>query len=257
MIKKIIYIVAIILAVTACKAKKVTGSASNMNLSAKKVIKNYQTNQFDKNTINAKLRLKYSGKSSLPNVSASLRVERDKAIWVSVSKLGFQVAKILITPEEVRFYEKINRTYFTGSFADLSEWLGADLDFNKVQNLLVGQALYDLNKEKFDIRTVNKNYLLTPLKPHPLYAILFYIDPVNFKVNSQQISEKSDHKSLVINYNDYQTIDNQIFPKIIAIIANDDKYVTKIDVAYKSVEFDQKLSFPFEIPKDYERVALK
>ncbi|PIE49231.1 MAG: deoxyuridine 5'-triphosphate nucleotidohydrolase [Flavobacteriales bacterium] len=241
----------------ACKAKKVAGSANDMDLTAKKVIRNYQTNQFDKNTINAKLRLKYSGKNSLPNVSASLRLEKDKAIWVSVSKLGFQVAKILITPEEISFYEKINRTYFTGSFTDLSRWLGADLDFKKVQNLLVGEALYDLKKEKFDIQTVNKNYLLTPVNPHPLYAILFYINPVNFKVNSQQITEKADRKSLVINYNDYQSIDNQIFPKIIAIIANDNKYVTKIDVDYKSVEFDKKLSFPFKIPKNYDRVELK
>ncbi|PID69396.1 MAG: deoxyuridine 5'-triphosphate nucleotidohydrolase [Flavobacteriales bacterium] len=241
----------------ACKAKKVAGSANDMDLTAKKVIRNYQTNQFDKNTINAKLRLKYSGKNSLPNVSASLRLEKDKAIWVSVSKLGFQVAKILITPEEISFYEKINRTYFTGSFTDLSRWLGADLDFKKVQNLLVGEALYDLKKEKFDVQTVNKNYLLTPVNPHPLYAILFYINPVNFKVNSQQITEKADRKSLVINYNDYQSIDNQIFPKIIAIIANDNKYVTKIDVDYKSVEFDKKLSFPFKIPKNYDRVELK
>lgn len=255
--ERTVYIGMVILLLTACKSKMVTGSASNMNLSAKKVIKNYQTNQFDKNTINAKLRLKYSGKNSLPNVSASLRVEKDKAIWISVSKLGFQVAKILITPDEVSYYEKINRTYFTGTFADLSNWLGADLDFAKVQNLLVGEALYDLKKEKFDIRAINKNYLLTPINPHPLYAILFYINPVNFKVTSQQINEKSDHKSLVINYNDYQTIDNQIFPKIIAIIADDNKYVTKIEVTYKSVEFDKKLSFPFEIPKNYEQVALK
>jgi hypothetical protein len=40
---------------------------------------------------------------------------------------------------------KIKGTYFEGDFSALSQWLGTDLDYSKIQNLL--EALDDLKKE--------------------------------------------------------------------------------------------------------------
>jgi hypothetical protein len=38
-------------------------------------------------------------------------------------------------------HEKINNSYFEGDFSSLSQWLGTDLDYSKIQNLLLGQAM--------------------------------------------------------------------------------------------------------------------
>jgi hypothetical protein len=45
----------------------------------------------------------------------------------------------------VSYYEKIKGTYFEGDFSALSQWLGTDLDYNKIQNML-GEPLDDLSK---------------------------------------------------------------------------------------------------------------
>jgi hypothetical protein len=39
------------------------------------------------------------------------------------------------------------KAYFEGDFSALSQWLGTDLDYNKIQNLLVGEALDDLQSK--------------------------------------------------------------------------------------------------------------
>ena len=241
----------------ACKSAKVNKPSTNLGMSAKNVIKNHYAKDFDKETINARLKIKYIGRSSMPSVTASMRVKKDETIWISLSKLGFPIGKLLITPERVSYYEKINRTFFEGDFTLLSNWLGTELDFQKVQNLILGQAILDLKKDKFDLDLDQNKYRLKPKVESDLYNILFLINPDNFKLNSQQISQKDQAKTLTINYSDYETIDNQIFPKEIHIAARDSKQLSTVDVNYRSIAFNGPVSFPFSIPSNYTRIELK
>ena len=257
MLKQILYIFIIALAVTSCKSSKMASNTSRVDMSAKNVIKNHYNNAFNKETINAKLKIKYIGKTNFPGVTASLRIKKDETIWISLNKFGFPVGKALITPTKVSYYEKINRTYFDGDFTLLSNWLGTELDFEKVQNLLLGQALLNLKDEKFSINFYQNKYQLTPKKSYDLFSILFLINPDNFKIDSQIIHQKDDNKSLTINYRDYTKVDNEVFPKEIHIAASDTKNTSTIDINYRSVDFNNHVSFPFKIPSDYKQIVLK
>ena len=76
MLKQIIYIFIFALIVTSCKSSKMTSNTSSVDMSAKNVIKNHYNNAFDKETVNAKLKIKYIGKSNFPGVTASLRIKK-------------------------------------------------------------------------------------------------------------------------------------------------------------------------------------
>lgn len=257
MLKRIFYILLIALAIASCKSSKITGANANIGMSAKKVIKNHYENAFDKETLTAKLRVKYIGKSNLPGVTASLRIKKDDKIWISLAKFGFPVGKALITPNRVTYYEKLNKTYFDGDFTLLSNWLGTKLDFQKVQNLLLGQAVLNLKDNKFVVDLSQNKYLLKPKKEYDLFSILFLINPDNFKIDSQEIHQKDENKTLTINYNDYTKLDGEIFPRKIHIEASDDKNISTIDVNYKSISFNNPVTFPFKIPKHYKEIVLK
>lgn len=257
MIKRIIYFLAIVVFIISCKSNITTTSESVKIMSANRVIKNHYINDFNKETIIARMKVKYIGKSNLPGVTASLRVKKDETIWISISKLGFPIGKALITKNKVSYYEKINRTYFEGDFKLLSNWLGTDLDFEKVQNLLLGQAILNLKDDKYDIALQENNYLLKPKKANDLFVILFMINPLNFKINKQQVQESDNGKTLSIEYKEYEKIDNEVFPKNILINALDGRYTTSVDVDYRSVEFNKTVRFPFTIPKGYKEIVLK
>jgi hypothetical protein len=55
------------------------------------------------------------------------------------------MAKALITLIQLVIM-KIKGTYFEGDFSALSQWLGTDLDYSKIQKNLL-EALDDLKKE--------------------------------------------------------------------------------------------------------------
>ncbi|MBW1293951.1 DUF4292 domain-containing protein [Aquimarina litoralis] len=240
-----------------CKGTKAVSGASVKKLKTAKIISNHSSNDFNFTTLNARVKVRYDdGKQSFsPNVT--LRLEKDKKIWVSAKLLGITLAKALITPEKVSYYEKVNNTYFEGDFKLLSEWLGTELDFEKVQQLLLGQALFNLNNEKYSSSIANQKYRLQPKKELALFERLFIINPDNFKIFSQQLKQPLENRNLLINYSSYQKVGNQDFPKEINIMATEGVAKTVIMIEYRNVDYNPKVSFPFKIPSGYEEVTIE
>ncbi|UMB59776.1 DUF4292 domain-containing protein [Lutibacter sp. A80] len=242
---------------TSCKSNKSTVDANIKNISTKKIINNHYSSNFDQKTVDAKINAKFKDDKTSVSFSIKLRLEKDKTIWMSATKFGFPVAKVMITPNRVLYYEKMKKTFFDGDFSLLSEWLGTELDYEKVQNILLGQAVLNLKKGKYNSTVTNKLYQLQPKKDIELFGILFFLNSDNFKINKQEISNKEKQQLLTVSYPDYNKIKGEQFPKNINIKAVDHKKLTTIDIEYRTVEFNEDLTFPFSIPNGYKEISLK
>jgi len=242
------------LIVASCGTKKViTEGTASEKMSAKNIIRQHYLNQLDFKTLAGKLKIDYSDGTSEQSFSVSLRMEKDKAIWIS-APLG--IVKAYITPDRVSFYNKLENEYFDGDFSFLSNLLGTELDFEKVQNLLLGQALFDLKEETYNASVSDENYELKPKNPGTLFKTLFHIEPKNFKMASQQLSQPLRKRLLDINYKNYQKINKWILPNEIAIVAIENDKRNTIGIEYRSIEFDEPLRFPYKIPDGYEEIVL-
>ena len=242
------------LLILSCKSNKVlTGGTVDDKLSAKAIIKAHYQNQVDFKTVVGKMKIAYSNGESNQSVGVSLRMEKDKAIWIS-APLG--IVKAYITPDRVSFYNKLQNEYFDGDFSYLSNLLGTDLDFDKIQNLLLGQALFNLKEEKYDISVTEKNYQLKPRKVAGIFKTLFHIEPKNFKMATQQLSQPLKKRLLEINYKNYQEIENRVLPNEIGIVAINKTVKNTIAIEYRNIEFNRPLNFPYKIPKGFEEIVL-
>jgi len=251
-------VIVILLVITSCKTtKKVISTSSIAKISTKKIINNHYSNSFNKKTIYARLSVRYRSKNTSTTIGIKLRLEKDKTIWMSATKLGIPIAKIKITPKRVIYYEKIKRTYFNGDFSLLSKWLGTELDYKKIQNILLGQAVLNLKKGKYNSVIDNNLYKLSPKKKKELFGILFFLNPTNFKLNKQEIYSPKKKQLLSVSYSNYKEINGEQFPKNINILATDNKNATTIKIEYRWVEFNKKLTFPFSIPRGYKEIKLK
>ncbi|MBQ4820140.1 DUF4292 domain-containing protein [Aquimarina sp. MMG016] len=226
-------------------------------MSAEKIIANHYNRSFNFETLNAKIKVRYDdGKQSF-SPSVTLRMQKDKTIWVSAKLLGITLAKAIITPEKVSYYEKINNTYFDGNFELLSDWLGTELDYDKVQHLLVGQALFNLRDDKYKSSVAGQNYQLQPKKELELFERLFLINPNSFKISAQQLKQPLENRNLSVNYQSYQKVGNQDFPKEIFIEALQENKKTTINIEYRTVDYNARVSFPFKIPSGYQEVTIQ
>ncbi|MEJ6791675.1 MAG: DUF4292 domain-containing protein [Lacinutrix sp.] len=238
-----------------CKSAKtiVENGTLNANLSAKQIIKNNTKNNTNLNTLSARLKIdSYDGDKS-QSVSVSFRMEKDKTIWMS--KLG--IVKAIITPTRVAFYNKLDGTYFDGDFTYLSQLLGTELDFNKVQSLLLGEAVFKPNTKEYEASVFEKSYMLKPKNQNDLYELFLLFNPTHFKMDSHQISQPKEQRHLEINYLAYQDVEKEILPERIKIIALENEKQLKIDMEFKGVQLNQDLKFPFTIPSGYNLITLK
>ncbi|WP_245896851.1 DUF4292 domain-containing protein [Kordia periserrulae] len=244
----------VLLFIVGCKSSQTLVSSGEVaNLSAKNIIKNHYRNAVNFNTIRGKLKVDFDNGKEQDNFTLNLRMEKDKNIWIS-AKLG--VVKILITPKKVSFYNKLDNTYFEGDFAIISKFLGTQLDFDKIQNLLVGEALFNLKNERFNSQIVDKTYALTPKRDIELFKRLFFLDAFHFKVKKQQLAQEEENRLLTIEYPAYQEITGQPFPQNLEIKAKETEKTTTIAVEYKKVTFNENVRFPFKIPSGYREIKI-
>ena len=253
--KKYITLFLLIL-LASCKTKAILaeGSASN-TLSANKIITNYDNNKNDFSTLYIKANAKYEDAKQSQNVQAEIKIKKNEKILVSIRILGFTVAKALITPTSVQYYEKIGNKYFEGDYAGLSQWLGTDLDFQKVQNMFLGKTLDDLHKGKYAVSILEKLYKLQS-NPDTNTNKSFFFESDNFLVKRQEINQPLQERALQIAYPDYKKYDAMILPLSLAIDARQKENKTNINIEYKNVSFNEELSFPYNVPEGYERIYI-
>ncbi|WP_159022050.1 DUF4292 domain-containing protein [Formosa sp. L2A11] len=250
-----IVIVGVLMVTVGCKsAKTLTETDTNLTLNTKQLIKENSRQEANFKTLSAKVKAVYSQGDNSKSVAINLRIEKDKTIWLNGP---FSAARLLITPDKVRFYNKLDNTFFEGDYKLLSDFLGTELDFNKVQNLLLGEALFSLKADEYESSVYEESYLVQPEAQKPLFELFYIINPAYFKIMSQQLSQPKDQRILQIDYIKYQEVKKQIIPKQIKINAVEARSETIIDLQFKSVSLNEKLNFPFKIPSGFEAIELK
>lgn len=256
MYKKILILLGITFFLTACGSKR--ESLEIEDAATSKVIASHYSNEPDFKTMSSRMRLNYQDAERSQAVTVSFRMEKDETIWMSAQVLGIPLAKALITRDRVSYFEKIGKTYFDGDYSLLSEWVGTPLDFNKLQNLLLGQAIYDLREDRYVLAESSRGYQLVPANAAgEAIKKMFLIDPQNFKASAQQLGQERENRNVTITYPKYQSVSGRIIPEEIKIVANEGGTGTNIDISFKSVSFNDNVSFPFEIPSGYDEIVIE
>jgi hypothetical protein len=254
--KKYIGLLAFLILVS-CSAKKslIVEPATNNKLTAEKIIENHYKNKLNFNTLYIKSSVRYSDPNQSQNVSAEIKIKKDEIILVSIRILGITMAKALITPEKVQYYEKLNSSYFEGNYSTLSKLLGSELDFQKVQNLLLGEAFDDLKTGKYNYTLEESSYKLESVSNSAIRKI-FYLSGDQFLVTKEEISQPSLERMLQVIYPARRSAEEFHLPTGIAIEADQKSEKTTLNINYNSVSFNEELSFPYSVPNSYERTFI-
>jgi len=242
------FVVSMLLALVlgGCKTgTAVTGGATaNNSLNAKDIVASHNLASPKFNTLASRLQVAYKDEKKEQSITVSLRMKKDEKIWIKASILGITLAKVLITPESVSYYETISNTYFDGNFELLSDWLGTELDFEKTQAILLGQSIFDLNKN-YESSIAQNRYKLEPTKQPQNFIHSLFLNSQHFKVVSGSLSQPEDKRLLSLKYGEYQQIEESFYPTTI-----------HIDATQESDKTNVSLSFPFTIPDGYEEIRL-
>ena len=251
------YFVVFVIVFTSCKTKKNLMSANTIaeEMSAKKVARKHIASNFDKKTVEAKLKANFNNGKLKQSISVSLRMKKDEVIWLKGTKF-ITVFKAKITPTSVSYYSPYAKNYFEGDFTMLKKLLGTDINFQQLQNLLLGQSLTNVKDQKQNVVIEDNSYVLSPENQANLFDIFFSVNPSHFKLDKQSIVNSLKSQRLDIFYPSYKVIDDEVFPSEIKIKAKQPGKFTNIDFIVRSVEFNTEINTSFSIPKGYKQIKL-
>nr|WP_305069852.1 DUF4292 domain-containing protein [Flavobacterium covae] len=176
-------------------------------------------------------------------------------ILVTAKILGYPVAKVLLTPSSVKYYQKIGGKFFDGDYKILSNWLGTELNFQKVQNLLLGKTIDDLSLGKYTMIKEENSIKLLETTPHNLIKS-YSFDPNSFWLNSQEIKQIDRDQKMTVNYTNYNSASEAILPMELVIFATQGNRTTEITIQNESVTYNEELTFPYSVPEGYKAIKI-
>jgi len=267
-------ILIIILGVSSCALKKEYVIGDSKRVTAKKIVKIINENEDDIKTFQARARIDYFRKNKVKTNTVTIRILSGEKIWIS-APLG--AIRLLITNDSIKYYNKLERNYIKTSFSYIENIIGLNITYEMLEKLLFGQPVLalspkdfakKLNMENSQYEDKLRSYIFKKLIDYEETQIqgLFYINPYNFKLNSQKFFDYNDkittsinadsndsQKTFSINYKDYNSINKHIYPRKILFLDWNNK---SINIDMKSVIIDKKLNIPFRIPKGYSQVIV-
>lgn len=253
--KKLVYILIFTIAFTSCKSNKniVNANAVAKKMSAKKVTKKHVANNFSKETIDAKLRVKFKNNKEDQSFSVRMKIQKDEVIWLKGSKI-ISIFKAKITPTSVSYYSPYAKNYFEGDYSLIKDFLGTDITFEELQNIFLGQAKIENKGRDYEVEIVDNEYKLSPEEQPQLFDKFFFINPTHFKLNKHSLVNDVKSQRLDIEYPKYMEKDGEIFPENIILNVQENNKFTNLNITVKSVVFGRELSMPFKIPSGYKKL---
>ncbi len=252
---KLLFLVFIFVLLSSCRGTKTITDTSN--LSVNEIVSNHNAAAPNFKTLAGRVQVAYEDNKKQQSITASLRIEKDKIIWIKASILGITLAKVLITPERVSYYESISNTYFEGDFAFLSDLLGTEIDFKKAQDILLGQSIFNLDSSNYKSEILLDKVKLQPRQQAQNFIHSTLLNTENFKVSTETLSQPDDKRILDVRYGDYRLIEGGFYPSVIEINASEKDSKTKIGLKFRKIDLNVNVRYPFTIPEGYEEIQFK
>lgn len=250
------YILVFIILFISCKSGKNLSDAglASKKLSAKKVMKKHVSKGFNQNTVDAKLKVNYKNDKQNVGFSVRMKIKKDEVIWLKGTKL-ITVFKAKITPHKVSFYSPYYKNYIEGDFKMIEKILGVSVNFKQLQNMLMGEVMFDASK-KHTVDFIEGAYKLTPKKQDDLFDVFYWINSSHYKLNKQLLVNEIKNQKLDISYPSYKKSINTLFPESIVIKGEAQNKSSDINILVRSATFNKEITMPFKIPNGYKEIKL-
>lgn len=254
--RALLFVMVGVLVFASCKTKRKIAVPSHdtpTEISAANTasIKTFELNNLDFYTFSGRAKTKIELDKKTHDVTLNVRIERDKAIWLSVSAiLGVEVARVLITPDSVKILNKLQGEYIVKPFTYLYHYTNRDITFETLQDLLMANVSSTLLRAAdVQVASATDEFIVVGLKEQLSYQ---------YRINKQNrpfnfiLQEVGGMQNLEAFYGDYVNTDGYNFPQNIALNIVGENVVLKAQLDYNRVSFNGNVEMPFSIPSRYK-----
>ncbi len=179
----------------------------------------------------------------------NVRILRDSVIWVQLQKFGFEVGRMLITPDSAFFINRFERTYSIYATEDFLVEYNVPADFEMFSKVFTAGAYLPPRIKSLDIEKDGSVNLSSATGMNARH----WFDASSHLVRSE-VSDPLAREWLSA-YADYRNTNLGLqFPYKRSNTLIIDGIPNVFDLQYNDLEIDIPQEFPFSIPSHYEKI---
>ena len=239
---------------TSCKSLAVLPNKAPVDKVDLKLLSKQMNKQHAKfNHLRGRLKTTYDNGKNKQQVIVSLRMTQDEKIWMSANML-IPIAKLMITPKAVQFYEKFQKTFFEGDVDFINRQFNTQFGFQNLQDLLLGKPVIALQKGRWKQIANPIDYVLSPRGRIKNFQPTYFVDPTTFLLKEQRFVLQGQ-RILSFKYPEYQKVGGENLPKRVEISFFDGKELLQLQLEFSRLNFPKNITFPFSIPAGYQPIS--
>lgn len=237
---------------SSCASNKITANKNLHALSANRLIKEVEDNNFTFDQFQTKFAAKVETEDAKLSLKGQLRMKNDSVVWLSVAlPVGLEVVRAMITHDSVFVINRTEKTYIKESIKNFKQIPSPIADLKFIQAILVGNDITLKNGDKYYSEIVDEMYKLQTIKE--INKILL-VQPENFRIKKCDLNEISgDERKIELKYDNFENHKGGFLPTNIDLtISKKPKF--SISISYSNVLLNTEQDYKFSIPKKFERV---
>jgi len=197
------------------------------------------------------------------DISGTIRIRKDSAIYLSLSPfLGIEMARVLITPDEVLFLNRLEGTYYQGDMDRLNRMFSTNLDFQMLQAILVGNDFAHFTSDNFRVSRDDDRLLLKSTERYPIthaalgipYQQNIWLDQESFVIRENLLYEPRSRQSIRARYERHNMIKEQQVPGAVSLVITDPGNRVELSMRYTRTSIDEPQPMNINIPDRYRQI---
>ncbi|MCO6495445.1 MAG: DUF4292 domain-containing protein [Bacteroidetes bacterium] len=239
-------LISITAAISSCKSKSKIVNTESSKISAENFAKIFKEKAESWHSFSCKLSIEYSDGASNMTANATLRMKRDSIMWISISALGFEALRVLVTQDSFHIMQKMPRkSVTTNSINSLSNLIGYSVTINQLQSLILGNLILNPTQYRWSESPEEGAFYLKGRSDSIEVTQKYYfenIEPLEIVIRSLNTYNKT-----VVTYKGMQSTNHTQVPtkSIVKIEYSPEESPIIIKIDYHSPEFLSNLTFPF------------
>ncbi|MEM9929810.1 MAG: DUF4292 domain-containing protein [Bacteroidota bacterium] len=188
---------------SACNKKmKGTDGKDGLTRTSKvaRVVQGLEDNRFDTEYLEGRASVKLASKKFNVGGTATIRLAKDKAIWMSVKKFGFEGARALIRPDSFFVLNRLNGDYTAEPLSYIEQKYKIPARFDLLQEMVLGNAVFFSR----DLELTPAGDLYTLTGQDLRFATQHVVDGRGFQLLEMKIKELAQNRTLSIKNADFR-----------------------------------------------------
>lgn len=235
---------------TSCKTTKPTTTTTTVTPPL--VVDNHVAVNEIKASDFSTLQMNFRTEISDVGVSGQVRIQKNRVIWVSISKL-IELARVKLTPDSAYATIKIKNQAFQGTYEQFQKQFGIAINFDIAQAIIIGNDISSYTegtptyKVAGNTTTIAFDQRRNPKQPLVVKHSMV-VDHSTRKIMRHNMITSSPDQRLNVDYSRFESFGKATLPQVVDInIYSTESGNVSARLEFSKVQLNQKLTYPISI----------